>query len=202
MPRTTWLAALAAASLLLTGCGAQAQAAPAAEPSHVMPDGSVMPGAEHGDHGAHESEYGPSEAAQMICDGQVVTAVGEILGVDAAPVPSSTWQEPTFTCSYDVDGAPLVLSVHDATEVAEGEAHFSELQGSLAGAETIPGLAGLGMPAFSTGDGVVGFLRDGKTLLVDATALPDGLGASGTKTRDDVAYGTAAAVLVCWVEHD
>ncbi len=208
MDRRTWLGAAAVASLMLTGCAASAASAPgtpAPEASHTMPDGTEMPGSEHDAHGpdgAHDSHSaeGPSEAAQMICAGQVPAAVAEMLALEGDVSPSSTWDEPTFTCTYDVDGAPLTLSVHDVSDSAEGEAHFAELQESF-DAEKIEGLLGLGMPSFSTGEGVVGFLRDGKTLLVDATALPDALGSDDAQSRHNVAYAVASAVLVCWVDH-
>lgn len=212
MVRTSWLGTVVVASLLLTGCAAGAAEpveSPAPEASHTMPDGSVMTGAEHEGHGTehegHETETSSateaSEAARMVCDGQVVTAVASVLRLDDEVTPAASWDAPMYSCTYDIDGAPLVLTVHDATDVATGEQHFAELQSSLDGAEEIEGLLGLGMPSFSTGDGVVGFLRDGKTLVVDATALPSEL-ADGTRTQDGAAYAIASAVLVCWVEHD
>jgi hypothetical protein len=205
MVRNTWFAALTVASLLLTGCAAavaEPQQSSSPEASLTMPDGTSMSRAEHEssppeDQGALE----PSAAARMICAGQVVSAVTIALRLEDDVTPSSAWDAPMFSCTYDIDGAPLVLSVYDATDVAAGEQHFTELQSTFESAEQIEGMLGLGMPAFSTGDGIVGFLRDGKTLLVDATALPSGL-ADGTKTRDEVAYAVASAVLVCWVQHD
>lgn len=205
MKHRTWLAAIAAASLLMTGCAVTDPAPPVSadqESSHLMPDGTAMPGSEHDGHGAAQNPNGPSEAAQMICDGQVVTAVGRILGLESEVVPSSSWEQPFFTCTYSIDGDPLVLSVHDATDEAEGLEHFAAAQMSVDGAEKIEGMAGLGMPSFSDGEGIVAFVREGKTLLVDATALPSELGATGTSTRHDAAYALASAVLVCWVEHD
>lgn len=221
MAHKIWLGAVAAASLLLIGCAAMA-AEPSATPeaSHTMPDGTVMPGSEHEGHGgatagasgehdgehasaagdAHDSEHGPSEAARMICDGQVVTSVASILQLEGDVTPSSAWEAPTFSCTYDIDGEPLVLTVHDVTDAAAGREHFDALQEDL-GAEEIEGMLGLGLPSFSTGDGVVAFLRDGKTLTVDATALPDGFAGDAT-THDEAAYAIASAVLTCWVEHD
>ena len=201
MDRRTWLGAAAVVSLLLTGCAASAASTPALpdpKASHPMPDGTEMPGSEHD---AHASEGGPSEAAQMVCAGQVVTAITKILGLEDEPTPAPAWEEPVYSCTYEVDGGPLELSVYDAIEESDGEAHFAELRGGLENAEDIEGLLGLGLPSFSTGDGVVAFLRDGKTLVVDATALPAGLGPDGTRTQDDVAYAVASAVLTCWVDH-
>lgn len=223
MARTTWIGTIAIAAMIMTGCAA-VEAAPAdspapaashsmpdgtvmdgsehgehddAEATHTMPDGTVMEGAEHGAHAASDAE--PSEAARMICDGQVATAVASTFRLDAEVTPTSSWDAPTFTCTYDIDGAPLVLSVHDTTDVAAGEEHYAELQETLE-ADDIEGLLGLGLPSFSNDEGVVAFLRDGKTLVVDATALPDGF--AGAMTHNEAAYAIASAVLGCWVEHD
>lgn len=203
---------------------------PHPQASHTMADGTVMSGAEHGMHGteskpaeaeSHKAEsgkhssgheaseaeaeqvnvQGPSDAARMICAGQVVGDIAAILGVEGTLTPSSSWEKPMFTCTYEIDGKPLLLSVHDATDVSQGKKHFAQLQKSLDNAEEIKGMAGLGMPSFSTGDGIVAFVRDGKTLVVDATALPNGLGPNNSKTRGDAAYAVASAVLVCWVHH-
>lgn len=205
MVRKRWLGAVVVASLLLTGCAASAAeplSGPSQGASHAMPDGTPMSGAEHGTPGADPAaqQQEPSAAAGMVCAGQVVTAVATVLRLDQEVAPTSTWEPPMYSCTYDIDGAPLVLSVHDTDDVAVGEAHFAELQERL-GARDIEGMLGLGMPSFSTDAGMVGFLRDGKTLLVDATALPGEL-AEGTMTRDEVAYAIASAVLVCWVQHD
>lgn len=203
MARTTRLAIVVAAAMLVTGCATSAapgqEAAP--EPSHTMPDGTAMSGAEHDDQAAHASSDGePSPAAQMICAGQVVGAVTGIFGLDADAVGEPSWDAPMYTCTYEIDGAPVVLSVHDTADAAAGQEHFDATQEGL-GAERIEGMLGLGLPSFSTGDGIVGFLRDGKTLTVDATALPAGFG-DGSRTQDGAAYALASAVLTCWIEHD
>lgn len=202
MARTSPLAAIAVAALLLTGCASAAGSAaeaPAPSPSHPMPDGSVMSGAEHGAHGAADAAA-PSAAAEMVCSGEVRAAIVSLLQLERDVEPVTTWDAPSFTCGYDIDGAPLVLTVHDATDAAVGEEHFAQVQRSL-GAADIEGMLGLGLPSFSTGDGIVGFLRDGKTLVVDATSLPGTL-AGGSMTRDGAAYAVASAVLGCWVDHD
>lgn len=210
MNRTSWLGTIAVASVLLAGCSAPAadtQDTP--QPQHTMADGSVMSGAEHGD-GMHEdakqdadpaSVTGPSDAARMVCSGQVTTNVKGIFGLEAEPEPSSSWDKPAFTCTYDIDGAPLVLAVHDATDEAEGQKYFDELQASSPGAENLKGMFSLNMPAFSTNEGEVAFLKDGKTLHVDATKLPGKLGPEGDVTQGAAAYSVAMAVLACWTDH-
>jgi hypothetical protein len=60
-------------------------------------------------------------------------------------------------------------------------------------------MASFGFPAFETPRGDVGFIKDDKTLWVDATRLSGGDLPTG-QTRQDVAYGVAAAVIGCWTE--
>lgn len=198
------IAAIAACAL--TGCAPLASAPTGSErhdethtrhdETHTMDDGSVMSGADHA------ATAGPSPAAQMICDGQVVEAVATIVGNHSPLIPAARWAEPVFSCTFDIDGRPLVLSVHDATDVAVGEDHFASLLTTYVDAENIDGMLGLGLPSFATPNGVVAFLRDGKSLVVDASALSPELGPNGTRTREQVAYALASSVLVCWVQHD
>jgi hypothetical protein len=138
----------------------------------------------------------------MVCEGQVLEAVTTIYALDSKATGTWAWDEPEFVCTYDIRGESLTLSVHDVEDVAEGEQYFADLKASFADAKEIEGMAGLGMPSFSTAEGIVAFLRDGKTLTVDATALPGGLGADGSRTQEQTAYNLASAVLACWVQHD
>ncbi len=213
MNRTSWLGTIAVASVLLAGCSAptaDTQSTP--EVQHTMADGTVMSGAEHGEQSGAEADddqknadaasvAGPSDAARMVCSGQVTTNVKGIFGLKTTPEPSSAWTKPEFTCTYDIDGAPLVLTVHDDTDEAEGKKYFDELEASSSGAENLKGMFALDMPAFSTGEGEVAFLKDGKTLHVDATKLPGKLGPEGDVTQSDAAYSVAMAVLACWTDH-
>ena len=64
---------------------------------------------------------------------------------------------------------------------------------------TIHGLADLGFPAFETAHGDAVFIKDHKTLWVDASRLADSDLPRG-RSREDVAYGVAAAVIACWTE--
>ena len=91
------------------------------------------------------------------------------------------------------------MTVRDDTNLAAGSAYFAALRSKLAGAKPIGGGANFGFPAFSTPNGNVAFLKDGKTLLVDASGLPDDVVPSDF-TRLDAAYSAAAAVIECWTE--
>lgn len=221
MNRTSLLASMAVSAMLITGCASTAaEPPPAAGPSalHTMPDGTVMsdsemadmPGMTHDhdhDHGsgpdasASPEPVGPSPAARMVCSGDVVADVSRILALDTEPAPTSAWAQPMFTCTYQLRGGPLVLSVHDATDEAAGKQYFADLRTELGDTEELRGMYGLGLPAYETDDGTVVFIRDGKTLQVDATALPDKLGPDHSMSQTDLAYAVATSVLACWTEH-
>jgi hypothetical protein len=200
----------AAMLLLLTGCGATETGTGAAEPgegSHTMSDGTVMEGETHihDDSHDHESEDssagGPSPAAEMVCTGQVVDDVTRIMGLDAAVEPASSWEDPMYTCTFDLDQGPLVLRVHDATDRASGMAHFQTLRTGQDDAVPLRGVYSLGLPAYETRSGTVAFVKDGKTLEVDASRLTGRLGSEGEKDRTELAYAVATSVLACWTEH-
>lgn len=209
--RRAGCAVSAALLLALAGCGSGGDpAAGSASPSdetHRMADGTVMEGETHIDddsdsQGESEAASKPSEAAQMVCGGSVVDDVTRIMDMDAPVEPTSAWEDPEFTCSFDLADGPLVLTVHDADERTAGMAHFQSMRTGATGAEPIKGVYSLGLPAYETSDGTVAFVREGKTLEVDATALPaDDLGVDGAMTRTDVAYAVAVSVLACWTEH-
>ncbi|MEO6821546.1 MAG: hypothetical protein ABI468_03435 [Candidatus Nanopelagicales bacterium] len=61
----------------------------------------------------------------------------------------------------------------------------------------LSGLASLGLPAFETPNGMVAFLKDDKTLQVDASAMTSLIGPQRL-TRSGVAYQIATDVLACW----
>lgn len=205
-------AVAATASLaLFAGCsstGVTASGEPA--DTHTMSDGTVMEGSRHvhddsHDHGGSEAteEVGPSKAARMVCTGQVVDDVTRIMGLDDTAAPSSQWQEPVFTCTFDLPAGPLVLTVHDAEDVDVGRDHFRAQRASRTNAEPIKGVYSLGLPAYETAAGVVSFVRDGKTLEVDATGLSGGpFGVHQDMDRAGVAYAVATSVLACWTQHD
>lgn len=202
--------ALVAALFLLGGCASTGDSN-AQRPSekHTMPDGTVMKGPTHvhDDSHSHGEEdepgqaVGPSQAARMVCTGQVVDDVTRIMGLATPAEPMSSWKKPEFTCTFDLDAGPLVLSVHDATDVPDGQQHFRTMQASHADAEPIRGVYSLGLPAYETADGTVAFVKDGKTLEVDASDLTGKLGVQKDMTRAEIAYAVATSVLACWTEH-
>lgn len=191
--------ALVATLAGVTGCGATSRAAPSGTMS--MADGTVMKGSQMpsmmGSSGRARS--GPSASAMMICSVDVAGAVNRNLGLRAMPPRISKWADRTYTCGYTLPGGTLKLSVKDLTSLPAGRAWFEALRNRLPHSTTIHGLDALGFPAFESSSGGAVFLKDGKTLWVDATHVPAALIPAGS-TRMGVAYGVAAAVIACWKE--
>jgi hypothetical protein len=167
-----------------------------------MPDGSTMSDEEMGKSGnAQPAGAEPSPAARMVCDGDVSADVERILGLDGEPTRNASWAEPMYTCTYSLDEGPLVLSVHDATDAKSGRDHFETLRTTFDDTKDLAGMYGLGLPAYETDDGTVVFIKDNKTLQVDATQLPDGLGPDNDLDQTGLAYAVATSVLACWEKH-
>lgn len=81
-------------------------------------------------------------------------------------------------------------------------AHFQSERISSTDAAPIKGVYSLGLPAYETKAGIVSFVKDGKTLEVDASGLGgERLGVENSKTRSEVAYAVATSVLACWTQH-
>jgi hypothetical protein len=199
--------ALATLSFGLAACATSSSSDVAA---HVMPDGTEMSGSSmsgmahsdgtHGAAGDGARGAAPTRTASMICsDEEVRDAVRRNLDLRRTPVGLHAWAHRLFSCTYQLEGGDLRLSVKDLDSGAPGRAYFDRLRARLPHARSIGGMAGFGFPSFETPRGDVVFLKDHKTLWVDATRLarsdlPDGA------TRAHVAYGVAAAVIACWAE--
>jgi hypothetical protein len=142
---------------------------------------------------------GPSSAAAMICSRGVADAVRRNFALPSEPMANDTWKPPAYTCDYALTHGTLHLGVRDLRTGAKATAWFRGVQDGTAGAHRIQGLQALGLPAFEAPAGQVGFLKDGRTLVVDASDvakqdLPPGF------SRTGVAYGVAASVIACWTE--
>jgi hypothetical protein len=196
-PRTmrnrTLLAMVAAISVVTMGCAAtSSDTATPVKTTRAQNDASVA-------HSSVGKSSGPSAPAQMICGSEIRAAVKLMFGLLQMPSTTHTWSNQIFTCNYALRGGALVLSVEDSSDLKAGDAYFARLRERLPGAQLIDGPESFGFPAFQTADGNVAFLKDGKTLRVDASGLPDAslpLGASHQAT----AYALAAAVVGCWTE--
>lgn len=202
---------LAAVPLMLTACGG----ASSAGREHVMADGTVMSGSSMpgmgrsmvppsgtgrlAADGASAGSLRPSETASMICGSEVGDAVRRVFRLSKTPTGLHSWSHRTYRCSYPLAHGDLRMSVADLETPAAGRAWFDRLRGRLAGASPIAGLAGFGLPAVETPQGHVVFLKDHKTLWVDATRVASTDLPQGT-SRQDAAYAVAAAVIACWTE--
>lgn len=210
MRKRNLLGSLAVASLLLSGCSAAvgtpgqeqvspespATAAAAPASSSPAPTGSTPAAAK----AAVNTAGGPSEASRMICNDETKGDVAQILALTSAPSTDTAWADSTYTCTYRLDGGPLVISVKESPDAAAARKHFDALQKKLPGAEPIKGLANLGFPAYQTPDGSVVFLKDNSTLHVDGSRLPAALGPDGV-TPAAFSYQVATTILACWTEH-
>jgi hypothetical protein len=135
----------------------------------------------------------------MVCSDEIHTAVAQTFEQPAVADGNSTWSDQLFTCTYALEGGPLVLSVKDTTTGPTGRAYFDALRASDGMPPLLTGLKAFGLPSYETSTGRVVFLKDGKTLVVDAQGLPVVAGPKG-QTRTDVAYAIAADVIGCWSE--
>jgi hypothetical protein len=174
--------------------------------THVMPDGSTMSDAEMsgmsgmGAMGDQDKGQHPTEPARMICSHEVAEAVQRTLALPATPRATDAWKAPTYRCSYALPRGTLVLTVADLPSgSAAAQQRYADTRTAVSGARRIVGMQSFGLPAFESTAGQVGFLKDGRTLLVDATGVPDGALPPGF-SRMGVAYGVAAAVIACWTE--
>lgn len=202
--RVKILATMAAAAVLATGCGSASPSpgtarGPSHVPSHRMSDGSTMSDADMKDMGHDTSGAQPSKSASMICGAEIRDAVKRTFGLRTSPSSSKDWSNRLFSCDYQVPGGQLRLSVKDLSSAQPGRAYFTGLRSRLGPVTTIVGVQSFGFPAFETADGNVVFIKDHKTLRVDASglparALPDGY------TRAETAYSVASAVIGCWSE--
>ena len=192
-----WIVGAAAVTLLATGCGQQSDSGRAADAGtssahdHEHSPGMSMAGSEH-----HSDDPEPSEAAQMICTEETSDSVVKSFSLDEAPESSDSWEDLVYTCTYALPQGDLVLSVKDSPDLKSGQAYYDKLAASTTHAEPLKGLDALGLPAFETRHGEVAFLKDGKTLFVDASRLSGS--ADGSVTHE--AYQVATTVVACWSE--
>lgn len=205
-----------AAALLTAGCGSQESAQPSGtghrHESAPAPDseGTGAKDTDSEDAGTHDADMKgmdmggadtPSEPASMICSAEIQDAVKRTFAMSAVPAKSDTWSKAdrVYSCTYRVPGGSLALSVQDRLEPAEGSTYFRGLRQKLAGARTIRGVQSLGFPALETSAGQVAFLKDGKTLVVDASTVQESFLPTGY-SASEAAYSVAAAVVACWTE--
>ncbi len=203
--RTRLLAPIAMASILFTGCAATHPATTTAHDASMsagmsMPPGMRMPGMAMpatDPPSAAAAGPGPSQAARMVCAPGIRHAIATMLGLASPPPVTTSWAARLYTCTYRLPAGQLVLSVNDAPDAASGRSYFDALRQRLGPTQPLTGLLGLGQPGYTTHQGTDVILKDGKTLRVDATALPTRIGPQH-QTRDDLAYEITTDILGCW----
>lgn len=200
------LAALALASLLLSGCVANAATSPATGTGASAPPSSATDtGHTHG-HGQSSSprstttDDGPSEASLMVCGDQPMDRLTSILKLDSKPHTVNDWADSTFTCTYHLDEGALKISVKEAKDPASALEYFNLEEALAKDAKPIVGLANLGFPAYETAAGSAVFQKDSFVLHVDASDLPATIGPNNI-TRNALAYQLSTTILACWIEH-
>jgi hypothetical protein len=198
------VAALPLVVATVAGCGSTSSSKPG--DTHVMSDGQTMSGSSmagmqgrHGTTASGAGAAGPSEGAAMVCGEEIRSAVGHTLQLASVPRGLHAWSHHMFRCSYLVGAGELRLSVKDLDAGGPGRAYFDALHGRLPHASYLHGVEALGFPSFETREGDVVFLKDHKTLWVDASRLSQS-GLPRGMSRTEVAYGVASAVIACWSE--
>lgn len=197
---------LAVAGLLVSGCSAglsaqagvsgQATGASMAAGMHMAP-GATMPARKVTAGTSPPAGAGPSESARMICSSEIRRDVATALALPAPPSPSATWADHLYTCTYHLPSGPLVLAVKELKDVPTAHSYFDQMEQRLGPNQPIAGLDSLGLPGYQTASGTVIFLKDDKTLAVDATSLASPVGPAHI-SRSDFAYQIATDILGCW----
>ena len=175
---------------LMAGCAAT-PGAPGAT------DGTTAPAVRSAAAAAEAAQYDantPPEAAQMICSDEIRGEVADALGLTSNPSPTSAWADHVYTCDYALPMGRLMLAVSVSPSTAAARGQLATLR-RQAGADTQE--AGLGQQAYSASAGTVLAVKDNMVLRVDATGMPDDLGATH-EHRLDLARVIAAGVFNCW----
>lgn len=196
--RKMWIVLAVVPALFLLACGGKNAAAPTSSSNdattHTMADGTKMSDAEMAQ---ADKPPAPSDTAKMICSSEIKNSIKAQLKLSTTPKPASRYTDKIYTCTYQLSVGTLTLTVNDANNAKSGRAYFDKLQASLPTAANLKGALGLGLPAFQTPNGNVVFLKDGKTLRVDATKLPATFAPDKTH-RLGLAYALATTVIACW----
>jgi hypothetical protein len=139
----------------------------------------------------------PSASALMVCSKEIRDDVATLLDLRRSPTTTTRWADHVYTCTYHLRQGPLMLSVREDGDVSAARAYFNGLRARLGTTHTLSAAQGLGLPAYETDDGSTVFLKDNKTLHVDASHLASPLGSS-RRTPADLAYTIATDIMGCW----
>jgi hypothetical protein len=175
----------------VAGCASDPASDPAAATRTTAP--AVSSAAAAAERAQYEGNTAP-EAAQMVCSDEIRGEVADALGLPSNPTPTSTWAGHVYTCDYALPMGRLVLAVSVSPSDAAARDQLATLRRQGAADTEEPGL---GQQAYSAPAGTVLAVKDNMVLRVDATAMPDDLGATH-EHRLDLARVIAAGVFNCW----
>ena len=89
----------------------------------------------------------------------------------------------------------------ESGSVPTARIYSTQLRQRLSPTQPLQGAVNLGLPAYESSTGNVVFLKDDKTLQVDATAMASHIGPNA-ESRTTFAYQMATDVLGCWSGKD
>ena len=188
------LARLAPALVSIAAAVASCSSAPVAPNGAGGTTGPAVSSAAAAAEAAQYDGNTPPEAAQMVCSDEIRGEVADALGLTSDPTATSGWADHVYTCEYTVPMGQLVLAVSVSPSSAAARGQLETLRGRQ-GADTEE--PGLGEQAYSAPAGTVLAVKDNMVLWVNATGLPDDLGATHER-RLDFARVIAAGVFNCW----
>lgn len=207
--RRALFALLAGSAVIVSGCASTTDSSRPASDVPMSPgmtmDGMTVGGQTTGGPGSTSSsasgvsDEGPSASARLTCSNEIAGDVGKVVGLQSAPVGTSTWANQVYTCTYQLPAGPLVLTVKESPDVPAALSYYRSVRAGLGSTKTLSGLEGLGLPAFEAPSGTVAFVKDSTTLVVDATHIAGGSGPQAI-SRSSLAYEVATDVLGCWSE--
>jgi hypothetical protein len=180
-----WSVALVGVAVL-AGC-ASTPAAPGAAPAASSPADAARAAAQY-------AANTPPVSAQMPCGDEIRGEVADALGLGSVPAPQGTWSDHVYRCTYALPVGQLVLSVTVTPSDAAARTDLATMRTRLAAADPQPGV---GQQAYGNAAGILVAAKDNMVLDVDASGLPDDLGATHER-RADFAQVIASGVFTCW----
>jgi hypothetical protein len=203
VPRMLAMGLGAAGLLALVACGSSGPGSPGsaghASAASTAPNTATATSGAMAGMDMSAGSAAPSATARLVCGGEIRGDIADNLGLTTLAPVTPTWHDSLYSCTYRTPYGPLTLSVKDSASDATGATYFAGLRVRLAPVDPIEGLPALGLPAFESATGDVAFLKDGRTLLVDATHLTPRSGPHA-QSREAAAYAVAADVIGCWSE--
>jgi hypothetical protein len=183
--RRAWLAGVTGVAAALAGCASSGAASPGVGAQVRTP--AV-------DEAAQYASNQPTASARMVCSDEIRSEFAAAVGVPTIPAGQSAWADHVYTCTFTAPTGRLVLSVTVTPSTAAAGQRLDQLRQQLPSPDEEPGL---GQAGYGAQTGVVVAAKDNMVLSVDATGLPDDIGATH-EHRLDLARVIAAGVFNCW----